>query len=149
MTLKDIYEWDKRSLERIKKFQLATKYKKVGIGLSCFVVLVMVALRFTEAEPAWIKPLLNNLMLLGLLIVSVSKEKIEDEYIVMLRSQSYRVAFLLGVVYVFVQPYVTYGVSLLIEPETARVEMSYFQVLTFMLLIQLMLFHVLLKKCHA
>ncbi|MAP54418.1 hypothetical protein [Altibacter sp.] len=149
MTLKDIYEWDKRNLERIKKFQLASRYKKVGIGMSCAAVITLITLKFTNSEPSWLHPLLKNFLLLGMLVVSISKEEIEDEYIVMLRSQSYRMAFLLGVVYVFVQPYVTYGVELLLKSEEASMDMTYFQVLVFMLLIQLLFFHVLLKKCHT
>lgn len=132
-------EAERRRLDKLNKFQLPNSYKKIGYLISAVAFLLMIAKIFFE-EPSWVKPLLTNILLFGLLMASISRDKDEDEMIVNLRSQSYRLAFILGVLYSFIQPYVNYYVALLIRPENASTDFSYFQVLAFMLLIQLMFF---------
>lgn len=149
MNIKKIVEWDKRNLERMRKFQLPNRYKSIGVVVAVIALLAIIGMKFIEDEPSWIKQVLSNGLLVGFLLISVSKEKIEDEMIATIRMQSYSLAFILGVVYSVVQPYITYGVGLLINPKDATTDMSYFQVLIFMLLVQLMFFHVMLKKCRV
>lgn len=144
MTKETLCEAERRRLEKMNKFQLPHAYKRIGYLISAMAFLLMIAKIFFE-EPSWVKPLLSNILLFGLLMASISRDKDEDEMIVNLRSQSYRLAFILGVLYSFVQPYVNYYVALLIRPENASKDFSYFQVLAFMLLIQLMFFHQLKK----
>ena len=75
------------------------------------------------------------------LIISISKEKIEDEYIDSLRAQSYRLAFILSVVYSLIQPLINYFVDVLLNEEPKEFyDFSYFQVLFFMLVVQIMFF---------
>ena len=149
MSIKKIIEWDKRNLERMKKFQLPHSYKRVGIVMLIAAILIMVGFKIMDGEAVWMKHLLKNSLILGLLIVSISKEKIEDEMINAIRMQSYALAFIFGVIYSILQPLINYGVELIIDPKDATMEMSYFQVLIFMLLIQLMFFHIMLKKCRS
>ena len=79
-----------------------------------------------------------------MLLMSVSKDKIEDEMTVSLRAQSYTVAFIVGVVYALVMPYVEFGVSNVVHSggEVYK-DLGDFQVLLFMLMIQLMFYHTL------
>ena len=146
--MKKIIEWDLKMLERLQSFQLPNYYKRVGVIVSILIVLVVIGLKFIDNEPLWIRALLKNGILFGLLLISLSREKVEDEMMMAIRAQSYRIAFILGVLYSFFQPYVNYLVDLLLHPEDASTEMSYVQVISFMLLIQVFLFHVLLKKCR-
>lgn len=146
MTFKKMIEHDRKLFEKLRRFQLPNHWKRVGYWVVAIVFGLMIAKRFVD-EPSWVKPLLNNLFLMGLLIVSISKEKIEDERIAALRSQSYGIAFITGVFYAFVQPYVGYLVELVIRPEEANADMSYFQVLVFMLVVQLMFFRQLKRSC--
>lgn len=106
---------------------------------------LMIAKKFVD-EPTWVKPLLRNVMILGFLIVSISKEKIEDELMANLRSISYRLAIIIGVLYAMVQPYVTYAIETLIDPEGAKFDNSYFQVLLYILLVQIMFFAALKRS---
>lgn len=149
MSIKKILEWDKRNLERLKKFQLKHRYKGVGVVVFLAAILMMVCLKFIDGEPLWIKFVLRNGLIIGLLLISISKEKVEDEMIATVRMQSYAMAFVVGVIYAILQPLINYGVEMLIDPKDASMEMSYFQVLSFMLLIQLMLFHVMIKMCRS
>ena len=80
-------------------------------------------------------------------MISVSKEKIEDEYIDSLRSQSYRLAFILAIVYALVQPIVNFVVAYVLNQDDDIKSFSYFQVLFFMLIVQLLYFWKL-KKQH-
>jgi len=75
-----------------------------------------------------------------MLIISISKDKIEDEFIDSLRSQSYRIAFILTVIYSLVQPFINYGIGMLFDKNETLDSFSYFQVLFFMLVVQLMVF---------
>ena len=135
---------ERRRLEMMNKFQLPNKFKKVGWSIVIIAFLLMIAKKFVE-EPTWVKPFLSNTLLIGMLLVSMAKEKIEDEFIVSLRSQSYRLAFIIGVIYSLIQPYVNYYIAILVRGNDAKLSFDYFQVLFFMLLVQLLFFYKLKK----
>ncbi len=138
-------ESERRKLDRMNKFQLPHSYKRIGWGIVIVSFLLMIAKKFVD-EPTWVKPILTNLMIVGFLLVSLAKEKIEDELIEKLRAQSYRLAFVFGVVYSLVQPYIEYGVDYLLNEEKAEIGFSYFQVLIFMLVVQIMFFNNLKRQ---
>lgn len=99
-------------------------------------------------ETEWLKQLLQKTLLVGMLIMSLSKDKVEDEMTISLRAQSYAIAFVIGVIYALVMPYVEFGVSNMVHSggETFK-DLGDFQVLLFMLMIQLMFYHNL-KRCR-
>jgi hypothetical protein len=95
-----------------------------------------------EGDTEWLKLLLQKALLVGMLIMSISKDKIEDEMTIQLRVQSYMIAFICGVVYALVMPYVEFGVSNIVNSGgEAYKDLGDFQVLLFMLMIQLMFYH--------
>jgi len=143
--MKDICESERSRLHRWGRFQLPNKYKKIGWAIIVGTFMLMIAKRFVD-EPTWVKPVLRNVMLLGFLMVSISKEKIEDEFMASLRATSYRLALIIGVLYALVQPYVTYAIESLIDPENAAIDNGYFQVLLYILLVQIMFFHALKRN---
>ncbi len=132
-------ESERKRLDKMNKFQLAHRFKRIGWIVVIIAFVLMIVKKFVD-EPSWVKPVLTNLMIVGFLLISLAKEKVEDELIDKLRAQSYRLAFILGVVYSLVQPYVEYGVDYLFNQEKAEMGFSYFQVLIFMLLVQIMFF---------
>ena len=87
---------------------------------------------------------LQKALLIGMLLMSVSKDKEEDELTVKLRMMSYTWAFITGVVYALVMPYVELGVSNAVHSggEVYK-DLGDFQVLLFMLMVQLMSYHTL------
>jgi uncharacterized membrane protein len=141
-----ICERERRQLEKMNKFQLRSHYKKVGFMVAIGSFAFMIAIKYID-NPVWLKPFLHGVLLIGLLLISVSKEKIEDEYIDSLRSQSYRLAFILAIVYSLVQPIVNFVVSYILKQDDEYESFNYFQVLFFMLIVQLLFFWKL-KKQH-
>lgn len=83
-------------------FNWVINIKKIGyiVTIGSF-ILIMARKYFEDSE--WTRPILHGILLIGLLLVSVSKEKTEDELIDSLRSQSYRLVFILAIVYSLVQ----------------------------------------------
>ncbi|UAM99933.1 hypothetical protein K8354_09070 [Polaribacter litorisediminis] len=123
----------------MNKFQLGNQYKKVGYSIAIVTFLGMIGRKYVE-NSEWIRPILQGILLIGLLLISLAKEKIEDEFIDSLRAQSYRIAFILVIVYSLLQPLVNYGVGYLLNENEELKSFDYFQVLFFMLIVQLMVF---------
>ena len=73
----------------------------------------------------------------------LSKEKIEDELIEVLRSKSYALAFIIGVLYTLFQPLANFIVDFVLGKQDTPTEIGYVQVLLFMLLIQVGFFELL------
>lgn len=134
-----ICESERKQLQKMNKFQLSNSYKKVGYIIAITTFIIMILRKYIE-DSEWIRPILHGCLLIGLLVISLSKEKIEDEYIDSLRSQSYRLAFILAIVYSLVQPIINYGVASLLNQNDNLEGFSYFQVLFFMLIVQLLFF---------
>ena len=144
MNVKQVLECER---DRLRRFQLLPhRYRKVGIGL--FIIsllsLVILAVGFDNVE-VW-KDVSRKVMLVALLLISVSKDQVEDELTMKLRAQSYSMAFIAAVIFTLVQPYINFGVAALVEPEEAAfAELDIFVILWFMLVIQIC-FYQLLKK---
>ena len=141
-----ICERERKQLEKMNKFQLGNPYKKLGFTVTITSFVLIIAIKYID-NPVWLKPFLHGILLISLLLISVSKEKIEDEYIDSLRSQSYRLAFILAIVYALLQPIVNVVVSYVLQQDNEYESFNYFQVLFFMLIVQLLFFWKL-KKQH-
>ena len=115
----------------------------IGIAIGAISMILMFVRAFAlEGDTEWLKLLLQKTLLIGLLVMSISKDKEEDEMTITLRSQSYAIAFVIGVVYALVMPYVEFGVDSVIESNVSEFKnLGDFQVLLFMLMIQLLFFH--------
>ena len=143
MNTKEIINCEQRKFQKLIKFRLPHRFMSIGIA----VVLLAIALMFVRAfaidgETEWLKQLLQKTLLVGMLIMSLSKDKIEDEMTLSLRAQSYAVAFVVGVIYALIMPYVEFGVSNAVHSGCeAFKDLGDFQVLLFMLMIQLMFYH--------
>ena len=140
MSKSSICERERSHLEKMNKFQLSNRFKKVGYSIAIGAFILMIGRKYVE-NSEWVRPILHGVLLVGLLVISLSKEKLEDEFIDSLRSQSYRLAFLLAIVYSLVQPVINYGVATLLNQDDELQGFSYFQVLFFMLIVQLMFFY--------
>ena len=140
MNKESMCEKERRRLEKLNKFQLSHSYKKIGIIASITIFSLMIAKKFID-EPDWVKPILSGLLLVSMLLISLAKEKVEDEYIDSLRSQSYRFAFIVVIIYSLVQPLVNYGVGILFDETETLKGFDYFQVLFFMLVVQILVFY--------
>ena len=139
MSKQTICERERSHLEKMNKFQLGNQFKKIGYMIAIGAFILMIGRKYIE-DSEWIRPILHDLLLIGLLVISLSKEKIEDEFMDSLRSQSYRLAFLMAILYSLAQPIVNYGLAVLFNQNDELEYFDYFQVLFFMLIVQLMFF---------
>ncbi len=138
---------EERRLHYLLNFKLPNYYKKIGLAIILISFLFLIAFKFIEGEPEWVRSILQKAMLVGLLVITISREKIEDELVQSLRSKAFSIAFILGVLYVLIQPLVNYGVGILIEPNDTNFEdLGDFQVLWFLLVVYLTAFWSLKRK---
>ncbi len=145
MNTKKIMECERKRFEKIINFRLPHKFMSIGIAVVLLSIIMMFVRAFLmEGDTEWLKVVLQKGLLVGMLLMSISKDKQEDEMTITLRSQSYAIAFVVGVVYALVMPYVELGVSNVVNSGgEAYKDLGGFQVLSFMLLVQLMCFHTL------
>ena len=143
MNARKIIECENKRFGKLINFKLPTSFLKIGIAISLVSIVMMFVRAFAvDGETEWLKLLLQKTLLIGMLIMSVSKDKEEDEMIITLRSQSYAIAFVIGVVYALVMPYVEFGVDNVVNTNVSELKnLGDFQVLLFMLMIQLLFFH--------
>ncbi|MGB3180875.1 MAG: hypothetical protein WBB45_05765 [Cyclobacteriaceae bacterium] len=130
---------------RLRSFGLLPhKFKTAGFVLGAASVLVLVVLFATSAGSTFWKMFCQNLLLISMLLVSITREKDEDEYNLSLRARSYMMAFVAVVLYTVVQPYINYGVANLLESDNVAFEsFGSFVVIWFMLFVQLGFYYLL------
>lgn len=146
MEAKRIVECERTKIEKWSQFQLSNRWKTVGVILSLSVFVILFILKFIDAKPEWTSGVLKRLLIVGFLIISISKEKQEDEMIASLRAKSYTLAFIIGVLYTLVQPGIDYIIDMYLISSSKTNSFSYFQILWFMLLIQIMFFEILKRN---
>ena len=133
-----------RRLKKIQNYQylLPNHYKKVGIALLISSLTALIARKYLFEDLDIVQEIGRKGMLLALLLITLSKEKIEDELITKLRGQAFAAAFIAGVIYTLVQPLINYMVAYLIKPEKAIYsDLGDFIVMWFMLIIYLTFFY--------
>ncbi|MEE9373525.1 MAG: hypothetical protein V3V00_10785 [Saprospiraceae bacterium] len=140
-------ETEKKQLEKIEKIQLHPRFFKIGGILFGMAFIMMVVYNIIlDGDNQIIKEVLRYGMLISLLVVSIAKDQKEDELTLKLRSQSYSIAFVLGVAYAIIMPFVEYGVAYAMSSSSESLEaLSGFQILIFMLIVQIMIY-IKLKK---
>lgn len=145
MKTEKIIECERKRMDKMINFRLPHVYLKIGIAIVALSILVLFWRAFAmDGDTEWLRTLTKKGMVIGMLLMSISKDKEEDELTVKLRTQSYALAFVIGVIYALVMPYVDYGVSNVVKPASENLkDLGDFQVLVFMLMIQLMFYHTL------
>lgn len=144
MNKSKILNSERSRIEKMIKFQLPNKYITIGIGVFLATFLSFIVLKIMGSNSESTKLILRSIMLVSLLVISVSKDKEEDEMVKLIRVQSYALAFVIGVLYAVVQPVINYLVSLgMSTDKIIYSNLGDFQVLIFMLMIQLNFFYFL------
>lgn len=145
MNLTQIYENEQKSSNRFKLLPHSFKIIAfIGLILSVLAVLLF---RFVMNDSTILLSVSSKLVLVSMLLISISKEKIEDEMITKLRVQSYSFAFLTGVIYALAMPMIDFLFDSVIEMQVSDyAEINVGIVLWFMLFIQIAYFHVLKKN---
>lgn len=143
MKKEDIINYERNNFQKFINFRLPHRFMTFGIIILFVSIGVMFIRAFVmDGDTEWLKLILQKTLLVGMLIMSLSKDKIEDEQTISLRAQSYAIAFVIGVIYALVMPYVEFGVSNVVHSGGESFKnLGDFQVLLFMLMIQLMFYH--------
>lgn len=145
MNLRDIQDCETKRLNKYKRFLVLPNYfKKIGLVIFIISLVFVLAVGFLTEGNETIKQIGKNITLISLLIIVLSKEKIEDELIEKLRGQAFTLAFITGVIYAIFQPYINYLVAAVVKPEKAVFEqLGDFVILWFMLVVYLCFFYML------
>jgi len=147
MNLTQICENEQKSLNRFKL--LSYSFKKIGFAGLILSTLAVLFFRFAMNDAAILLSVSAKLVLVFMLVISISKEKIEDEMISKLRIQSYSFTFVMGVIYALFMPVADFLVDSVVEMKASDYsEMSSGILLWFMLAIQIAFFH-LLKRLQS
>lgn len=100
---------------------LPNRTKILGISIGVISLLIGIILKYQKSEPAEVYALLTySGMILGLLLITLSREKIEDEMIDNLRAKSMQFAFIFAAVSTIVRPIVDLAFGDPIELEKAH-----------------------------
>ncbi|WP_375560826.1 hypothetical protein ACE193_24540 [Bernardetia sp. OM2101] len=145
MNLTEICENEQKGFNRLKLFPHA--FKKIGFAGLILSVLAVSFFRFAMEDAATLLSVSAKLVLVFMLLISISREKIEDEMISKLRVQSYSFAFVTGVIYALAMPVIDFLFDSVVEMKASDYsEMSSAILLWFMLFVQIAYFHVLKKN---
>ena len=146
MKLKSIIESERKSMEKINKIQLSSKFKFIGSTVFSISLVSTIILSFllekSENKDFYIITA-KFLMILGMLMLSLSKEEIEDELVVRMRMQSYSFSFICAIMYVLVLPIVGYFFGFIRSNSEGFENMGDFTILGLLLAVQLAMFNVL------
>ncbi|WP_452229442.1 MULTISPECIES: hypothetical protein [unclassified Lacinutrix] len=143
MDSKKFLDCERKRFHSFIGFRLPHAFFNIGIAIATLAIVCMCIRAFLiESDAEWLKIITKQVLLIGMLVMSISKDKEEDEMTIALRAQSYAIAFVVGVLYAIILPYVEFGVSNIVHSGGESFKtLGDFQVLIFMLMIQLMFYH--------
>lgn len=144
MNVKSFMECERKSLEKMKRYQLPNRFKKIGIGIVIISLVTFFVNKFS-IENIDLKLIAKYGILVGLLLVSISKEKIEDELMTSLRMQSYTFAFIAGVIITLLtNPLFNYIANIISQKQQANFqEVGDWEILWILLSVQVFYFEFL------
>lgn len=119
--LKNFCEYEKKG----GAFPLISyKFKWVGFLIAIIAVAVLLSIKIFDVLPAdFYKQLFMHILLIGLFIVVISKDKNEDERIDKLRYRAFAFAFVLGVAMILLMPLA----ALFLDTLTSRLPLEWEQ----------------------
>lgn len=143
MEKKNFLDCERKQLEKMSKYQLPNKYKKVGIALFVVSFIGMFITKLTLDETV-LSTVFKYGLLIGLLLITIAKEKLEDEFITKLRMQSFTFAFIFGVIFSLIQPFIRYAMHTYIQKEEVGLtDIGDFEILWMLLTMHVFFFHYL------
>ncbi|RZN80906.1 MAG: hypothetical protein EVB11_11095 [Winogradskyella sp.] len=142
MSKKNFADCERHRILKVLDFRLPTSFKWVGAILVILVFILFFVRNQFPDHADFIRSIGRKVFIIGLMCISLSRDKEEDEMTIAIRAQSYAIAFIIGVLYAIIMPYVEFGVSNIIHSggETYK-ELGDFQLLSFMFMIQLGFYH--------
>ncbi|CAM2847231.1 hypothetical protein [Flavobacterium frigoris] len=148
MEFKSQAQEDMEKIDKTTNYLLPNKFKIVGLVLFIISLILNGIIDFSF-ETIGFKDLLLKIaktgVIFGLLLISISKEKIEDELIIKLRMQSYSYAFIVGVLFAMIMPFINYSIVFIFSSAPKMEMTSDFTILGVLLSIQILIFRKLKK----
>lgn len=142
-------EGDIEKINKFTGFQLSNKFKIVGLVLIIVSILAIVSsvkLNFIDLRSQDLfERIAQTGVVLGLLMISISKEKVEDELIAKIRMQSYNYAVIGAVLFYLLIPFIHYTLILSFSKLRTIEGSKDITVLSFLLSIQIITFRKLKK----
>ena len=102
-----------QKIEKITGFLLPNKFKIIGLVLFIISIISMVSVSIYLEKMKYndfLVRIAETGLVLGLLLISISKEKIEDELVLKLRLQSYNYAVIATVLVYLILPFFNYAI---------------------------------------
>ena len=148
MELKAKQEGDIEKINKITGYQLPNKFKIIGLVMFIlsFMTVFFVAIYLENPEYNNVsKRIASTLAILSLLMISVSREKIEDELIAKIRMQSYHYAVLGTVIFYALMPFINFSVESINSSMPNIQGSADVSILSTLLLMQILIFRKLKK----
>jgi hypothetical protein len=143
-------EGDIKKINKFIGYQLPYKFKTIGLVVFIVALILTAIIDFSlkgiDYKDLFLK-IAKSGAILGLLLISVSKEILEDELIVKLRMQSYDYAFIGGVLFALIMPFINYTIVFVFSSAPKMEMTSDFTILGILLTIQILTFR-RLKKAY-
>lgn len=136
-----------QNLSNIKTFALLpTWFKPLGCLLVLISFLAFIGIVWLNIEPEPARTFVRTSMLLGFFLIAISKDKLEDERTVNLRTQSFAWAFLFGIAYTLIFPYLEFGIDSIRGAGESIRRITSFESLSMLLAMQIGFYHYLKLK---
>ncbi len=136
-------EDEHNKLMKIINYRLPHKFKKIGLISALLIFGFLIASKFLGFNDPIVKDLCRSAMLVFLLMTSLSKDSVEDEYISHIRSQSYTLAFICATAYSICLPFIVYLMNILIANIRNDESIDFYEVSAFEVLFMLICFQIL------
>ncbi len=150
---KDFKKEEYNNLMKILNFRLPHSFKKVGLFSALGFFVFLIVYKFVGSDTLIHKDIIRTVILLCLLVSTLSRERVEDEYINHVRLQSYVLAFTITIAYSICLPLVAYGLDILITNVRGEGTVNFHEVSAFGVMFMLVCFQLLffetLKKLNC
>ena len=135
---------ERRTLDKMLDIGFPPKFKQIGMVtfILFFIGLFVNALMI---ENQVLKYICKYGLLVSLMVISLSKEEVEDEMLHSLKLKSYTLAFLIAIMHTLLLPFINYVVDLLLGEEPVLQESGDWMILWLLLFIQVS-YYELLKR---
>lgn len=132
-----------KKLHQILNFRFPNSLKNIGLFGAIIILIILLASKFIGINTLILKDVLRTLMLLCMLVASLSKDQIEDEYNKLIRYQSYVLAFVITAIYTISIPLIALVFDVLITKITGDGNVNFYEISAFEVIFILMGFQLL------
>jgi len=116
---------------KVLNFRLSHGFKKLGLIGAVLIFLVLIGYKFMGSNTLIVKDVLRTMILFFLLLASLSKDELEDEYNRHLRFQSFVIAFVIATVYSILIPLLAIVLDFAITNITGNGDVNFYKISAF------------------